>query len=316
VLHLPGRTGYEWRLRVKTESPYHPGEIAVQERAGGRASATKIGRSVDDRIEPPAAHFLAQRYTLYVGSVDARGHVWASELAGPPGFVTVTDARTVHVDTAPRPDDPLAEALRSGPSQVGLLAIDLVTRRRYRVNGVARAVVGGGFDVAVAQAFGNCPKYIQRREPTAVVEPSSHVVTRPAVALDEAQRARIGRADTFFLATAHPTGSDVSHRGGRPGFVRTIDPHTLRWPDYQGNTMFLSLGNLAADARAGVLFVDFETGDLLQATGRASIDWTPEAVAEFGGAERVVELRIDAVRDTPGGSPLRWRLVEPSPFNP
>jgi hypothetical protein len=199
---------------------------------------------------------------------------------------------------------------------MGLLAIDLVTRRRFRVNGVARAVAGGGFDVAVAQAFGNCPKYIQRREPAAVVEPAGDAAARRTSAFDETQRARIERADTFFLATAHPTGVDVSHRGGRPGFVRTVDAQTLRWPDYRGNTMFMSLGNVAAHGRAGVLFVDFDTGDVLQASGRATIDWSPEHARDSAGAERMVELRVDEVRDTPGASPLRWRLVEPSPFNP
>jgi len=136
-------------------------------------------------------------------------------------------------------------------------------------------------------------------------------------ALSDAWRACIERADTFFLATAHPTaGADVSHRGGTPGFVRILDERTLAWPDYQGNMMFMSLGNIAANPAAGILLVDFESGDVLQLTGEARIDWNPERAATLAGAERVIELRVDEVIDAPGASPLRWRLVETSPFNP
>jgi hypothetical protein len=296
---------------------FHPGEIAVQERVGVRYGAEKIGRGIDDEVPPAAAQFLAQRYSLYLGSLDAAGRPWASQLVGPPGFVTTVDPRTVRIDAAPAPGDPLAENLRSN-AQVGLLAIDLVTRRRYRVNGTATIAPGGGIEVAVVQALGNCPKYIQVREPVGVSEVQSDAsrVTRAAT-LSAAQRARIERADTFFLATANPdAGTDVSHRGGRPGFVRTVDERTLVCPDYQGNMMFMSLGNIEAYPHAGALFVDFENGDVLQVSGGARIDWDPERARAFPGAERVVELRVDAVVDAPGASPLRWRLVEPSPVNP
>ncbi|HXJ33325.1 MAG TPA: pyridoxamine 5'-phosphate oxidase family protein [Candidatus Eisenbacteria bacterium] len=296
---------------------FHPGEIAVQERVGVRYGAEKVGRGIDDEVPPAAAHFLAQRYSLYVGSLDAAARPWASQLVGPPGFVTTVDPRTVRIDAAPAPGDPLGENLRAN-AQVGLLAIDLVTRRRYRVNGTATIAPGGSIEVAVVQALGNCPKYIQVREPVGVSEAQSDAsrVTRTAT-LSAAQRTRIERADTFFLATASPdAGTDVSHRGGRPGFVRTIDERTLLWPDYQGNMMFMSLGNIEAYPHAGALFVDFENGDVLQMTGTATIDWDPERARTFPCAQRVIELRVDDVIDAPGASPLRWRLVEPSPANP
>jgi hypothetical protein len=296
---------------------FHPGEIAVQERAGVRAGASKIGRSIENEVPPAAALFLAQRYTLYVGSCDAEGRPWASELAGPPGFVTVPDPRTVRIDAAVAPGDPLLDDLRADP-RIGLLAIDPVTRRRVRVNGLASRDREGAIEVAVAQAYGNCPKYIQRREPSAMrPEPRGAAAVTRTHALSAAQRARIAAADTFFLATAHPTsGADVSHRGGRPGFVHVVDERHLAWPDYQGNMMFMSLGNLTVDPRAGLLFVDFETGDVLQLTGTARIEWGADRLAAFPGAERVLELDVDAVIDSPGASPIRWRLLEPSPFNP
>jgi predicted pyridoxine 5'-phosphate oxidase superfamily flavin-nucleotide-binding protein len=298
-------------------SVFHPGEVAVQERVGVRAGAAKIGRSIDTIVEPGPAHFLAQRYTLYAGSLDADGRPWASQLVGPPGFVTALGPSLVRIDAAPAPGDPLLANLGANPA-IGLLAIDLVTRRRFRVNGTVRSVVGGVIEVAVAQAFGNCPKYIQRREPIGVgdAKPDPDRVVR-SVTLSEAQRARIGAADTFFLATAHPTaGVDVSHRGGRPGFVETPDARTLVWPDYQGNMMFMSLGNIATSPRAGVLVVDFERGDVVALTGTATIDWDPDRASRFAGAGRMIELRVEAVVDVPEASALRWRLLEPSPVNP
>ena len=281
------------------------------------AGAAKIGRSIDDAIAAPAAHFLAQRYTLYVGSLDSEGRPWASQLVGPPGFVTVIEPRTVRIDAAPAPGDPLLANVRANP-RVGLLAIDLVTRRRFRVNGAAEVDDRGGLSISVDQAYGNCPKYIQRREPAAVSDELGDTsrVSRHT-SLTPEMRARIERADTFFLATANPTaGTDVSHRGGRPGFVQVASADHLVWPDYQGNMMFMSLGNVAVYPRAGLLFVDFETGDVLQLTGRASIDWDPTRAAAFPGAQRLVELDVETVIDAPAASPLRWRLVEPSPANP
>jgi uncharacterized protein len=298
-------------------TPYHPGELAVQERVGVRSGAAKIAAGIEGIVEPAPAHFLAQRYTLYVGSLDEGGRPWASQLTGPPGFVTADGPAIVRIDAAPAPGDPLLANLRANPA-VGLLAIDLTTRRRFRVNGTVRSVTDGVIEVAVAQAFGNCPKYIQRREPVGVSDsrPGASRVVRSA-ALSESQRARIAAADTFFLATAHPSaGADVSHRGGRPGFVETPDERTLVWPDYQGNMMFMSLGNVTVHPRAGVLVVDFEQGDVLSLTGSVTIDWEPARASRFSGAGRVLELRVEDVIDAPEASPIRWRLLEASPFNP
>ena len=297
--------------------PFHAGEIAVQERVGVRPGAKRIGRSIDAEIAPAAAHFLAQRYTLYVGTLDAGGRPWASQLFGPPAFVGAVDARPVRIDAAPAPGDPLLENLRADP-HIGLLAIDLVTRRRFRVNGTAAVGTDGTIVVTVAQAYGNCPKYIQRREPVEVrpAPPDPTRVVRHQ-SLTAIARAQIARADTFFLATAHPTeGADVSHRGGRPGFVQVASDTRLVWPDYQGNMMFMSLGNVAVHPFAGLLFVDFETGDVLQLTGRAAIDWDAAHAATVPGAERLVTFDVDEMIAAPAASPLRWRLVEASPTNP
>ena len=299
------------------KTPFHEGERSVQERAGVSRMADKIGTGVDDSIPPPAQEFLRRRYVVQLGSVSQRGAVWASQRVAPPGFMTCPDEHTLRIEAAAVPGDPLVANLRGDP-RLGLLAIDLPTRRRYRVNG--RAFLEGDEVIAIRvdQAYGNCPKYIQRREPVEAldVHPADRDVAHGAV-LTEPQRTFVESADTFFLATAHPdAGADVSHRGGRPGFVRVSGERMLVWPDYAGNTMFMSLGNLSVNPHAGLLFVDFDSGTTLQLTGRARVDWDAARAATFPGAQRVVELEIDETVETRNASPLRWKLVEPSPFNP
>jgi predicted pyridoxine 5'-phosphate oxidase superfamily flavin-nucleotide-binding protein len=295
--------------------PFHDGERAVQERAGVRANARRIGGAIGAELGAPVAHFLRQRITLYAGSIAGDGSVWASQLTGPPGFVVAADERTVVVDGGIEPGDPLRAHL-GVDAPLALLAIDLVTRRRVRVNGRVRARAGSTLSVRVEETFGNCPKYIQSREPVAV-EPGASTAGVGGERLTDAHRRLIARADTFFLATAHPEiGADVSHRGGLPGFVVTPDDRTLVWGDYQGNMMFQSLGNLAVDPRAGLLFVDFEGATTLQLTGTATVDWSESRAARIPGAQRTIEFHLSRVVEHPCGNPIRWRLLEPSPHNP
>jgi len=172
--------------------------------------------------------------------------------------------------------------------------------------------------VEAREAYTNCPKYIQARAPEAVAGTAApEPAAERSPSLGTEQREFVARADTFFIATTHPErGADASHRGGAPGFVRVEGGRRLVWPDYSGNAMFNTLGNLAVDPRAGLLFVDFEKGNTLQVSGSAGIIWDEGRAAEFAGAERVVEFEVKEVVETRGALPLRWRLEEYSPFNP
>jgi predicted pyridoxine 5'-phosphate oxidase superfamily flavin-nucleotide-binding protein len=141
--------------------------------------------------------------------------------------------------------------------------------------------------------------------------------TVPSHELTGEQRRLISEADTFFIASAQPEGgADASHRGGNPGFIRFLDENTLEFPDYPGNTMFNTLGNIAVNPNAGLLFLDFERGGTLQLTGEARIVWDAERAASFAGAKRVVEFRVEEAIETRGIVPLRWRFEGYSPFNP
>lgn len=300
---------------------YHEGEVAMQTRAGTHQSAQRMSKGIQPTLPRGMGAYLRSQCLAVVASVAARGRIWASALLGQPGFLDAPDERTVEINAVHAPGDPLGESLRSG-APVGLLVIDLAARRRLRVNGRARVRPAGGILVEVEVVFGNCPKYIQARAlesdaKLGLAAAGEWGAPRASQFLNNAQREWIAAADTFFIASAHPeAGADASHRGGLPGFVRVVNPSNLLWPDYPGNGMFQTLGNLLANPRAGLLFVDFEVGRTLQLTGTAHVEDDAALRGQFAGAERVVEFAIEHVIENSGTQPHRWRFLEYSPYNP
>ena len=295
---------------------FHEGEEAVQARAGVQAESRRLGRGISRAIPDGAESFLEAQRMAVVAGVDDGGRVWASLVTGGPGFITAPDSRTLHLSATLPGRDPLGEALREG-RWLGVLVFDPERRRRLRVNGRVASARPGSIEVRTEEVFGNCPKYIQARAPEADTERPREGLVRRGDSLDLEQRLAIERADTFFIASVHAgAGADASHRGGQPGFVRVLDERRLRIPDYAGNNMFQTLGNIAVDQRVGLLFVDFERGTTLQLSGRARILWEPADYADLKGANRAVEVEIDHVVEITGQGPLGWRFVEYSPFNP
>jgi uncharacterized protein len=307
---------------MATGDPFHDGERWVQERTGEREIALRNGAVLWEAIPARAIPFLAQQRMLAVGSVDEQGALWASVLFGARGLASSQDGRSVVIDRArldASPDDALWSNLSTG-ADVGLLAIDLGSRRRLRVGGVVSGLDEGRVEVRVREAFPNCPKYIQRRhlrddpgapppEPPPRASGTSLTVVRGAIA----------RADTMFVASRHPTrGVDVSHRGGAPGFVRVLDPGRLRVPDYAGNSMFSTLGNLVVDGRAGLVVLDFEGGRLLQMTGTVSVrfDEAEDPRQPTGGTGRYWEFQLARWLELPVAPRLAWELLDLSPHNP
>jgi uncharacterized protein len=301
----------------RTSSPFHEGEIAVQRRAGVEGTAAVVGRNVQRVVPDQFAEFLAAQPFVVIGGRDQHERVWASLIVGGVGFAQATDPGRVVFRATPPPGDPLEESFAAPGSQMGVLALEAHSRGRIRLNGVATRV-DDGIALTIAEVFGNCPKYIQRRIPVEALEPLAAAAHGATTALDDEQAASIGAADTFFIASAHPRrGADASHRGGTPGFVEVAPGgRRLRFPDYQGNRMFQTLGNLAIDPRAGLLFVDWETGSTLQLTGKARILWDEDAISRHPGAERVVDFAIAEVREHGRAMPARWRLIEASRHNP
>jgi len=294
-------------------SPYHAGERAVQTKAGVRDQAKQVGKIVHNDIPDRAWGLLADQRFVVAGWRDRDGRVWASWLTGNAGFLSEGGGR-LYVQTHPVDGDPLSGALRDG-MWMGLLVIDLHTRDRLRVNGRLH-VTDTGFAVEPDEVYPNCPKYIQQRSLRPSDETTSGSPIRTAQLTTE-QQAWIADADTFFIASLHPeTGADVSHRGGDPGFVEIVSTTRLAWPDYPGNNMFNTLGNIEAHPPVGLLFVDVEDGTVLQMTGAGRVIWDDERTEAYGPAERVVEVDISDVIEIPRGNSLRWELDAYSPFNP
>lgn len=224
------------------------------------------------------------------------GQPWASVIAGAPGFLEVAGGELIRVNGVASPGDPLADNLVAG-SPVGLLGIELDNRRRNRANGLVEAASAGFFDVRIQQAFGNCPNLIQTRRLRHV--PGVQVGAAALRSLDLEAIATVSSADTFFVASyADGRGGvseravDISHRGGRPGFI-DVRGNCLTIPDYAGNRYFNTLGNILSSGRAGLLFVDVNSGDLLQLTGHAALLKTTPAPS-FKGAERLWQVHVDA----------------------
>lgn len=291
-------------------NPYHRDELAAQELAGGGAPGGAIRNFMPDQHR----QFFAAMPYLFAAVPDKEGWPLATVLTGEPGFIRSPDPVTLAIDALPAPDDPALQGFSAG-QPVGLLGLDLATRRRNRANGGIAALGGQGFSVAVEQSFGNCPKYIQlRRVRRATATPAQ---AEPLSGLDAEAAALIGSADTFFVASrAHARaeergGCDISHRGGLPGFV-VVGSDRLTVPDFSGNRYYNTLGNLLGEPRAGLLFIDFETGDLLQLQGTVEIDWEPYLALR--GAERSWRFEVERGWRRRGALPLRFSLVEVSPF--
>jgi predicted pyridoxine 5'-phosphate oxidase superfamily flavin-nucleotide-binding protein len=298
-------------------SVYHAGELSVQRQAGVEVQAHRIGQGIRSTIPPAAQAFLLQQPMVLVGSIDAGGHVWASLLTGVPGFLTPVDEQTLRITATPVFGDPLRDNLHDH-TEVGLLAIDLANRRRMRLNGQIENLPDGGFAVCARQVYANCVKYIQARTlETIGAQMCGPGIIRRSDRLTAEQQVWVTHSDTLFIGSAHPDGgADVSHRGGNPGFVHVVDARTLIIPDYAGNTMFQTLGNLQANPQAGLLLVNFASGATLQVTGTARIMWDAERVAGFAGAQRLVEVTVAEAVEIAEAHPFRSHTVEYSPFNP
>jgi len=297
-----------------------------------------------DVLVPQHRAFFPLLPWLLVGSVNDSGQPDATLLAGPPGFVHAPDERHLRIDALPADDDPLAGRLRIG-SAIGLLGLQAHTRRRNRANGTVVAVDDRGWTLRVDQSYGNCPKYIVPREARwlpplrlgSAVHPSLSVGAfgarqhrengRPdAHGLSDDAARLVAGADTCFVATAHPDagegtspaqGVDMSHRGGPPGFVQRVGGNDLQLPDYPGNRLYNTLGNLQLNPLASLLFIDFDHRRAVTLSVRALAPQTGPVTTGDGRlplADHAPPRRFEVLhtRWHRGVLPLGWhRLDEP-----
>ncbi|UGQ49067.1 pyridoxamine 5'-phosphate oxidase family protein [Massilia endophytica] len=256
---------------VAAPSPWHEGERTLQRTLGAEQRMDEIGRKVIRRYMPDQHRdFFAQLPFAVMGAVDPQGMPWATLRAGQPGFLHSPDPETLTLALPRVPQDPADAGMEDGDA-IGLLGIELHTRRRNRVNGTLHRPAQGPAHLSVAESFGNCPQYITLRQVSAAPAADER---QELPALDDAAHALIAGAATFFVATYSDEGErrvDVSHRGGAPGFVQLSPDGSVLVPDYEGNRFFSTLGNMLLNGKAGLVFVDFGQGSLLQLSGEAQV---------------------------------------------
>ncbi len=323
---------------TQTQSPFHRGEQEVQTRLGIRDKVEAIGRRiVRDYFPEQHREFYSLLPFLVVGMTDSQDRPWASILTGPPGFITSPTIHELHIATQPLFGTPIADQFQVG-ANIGILGILPENRRRNRCIGHISQVDAQGITIAIDQTFGNCPQYIQTRDIEVLPDsasPQAEKKIEQGHRLDAQAQQLIQQSDTLFIATAYGSdqastdtpgadpsskmknpafGTDVSHRGGKPGFVRVENDQTVIFPDFTGNFIFNTVGNILVNPKAGLLFIDYKTRDLLYLTGRAEIIWDGDEVQAFLGAERFIRVFIEEWQRVEASLPLWFTFGEYSPI--
>ena len=325
--------------------PWHEGEEKMHR-------LTKVEKQQNPNspyLTPGAAQMLQRAPLLALGTVDEKGRPWATLWGGEtplaqPMAQSIIGIRTM-VDSR---NDPVVDLLYGGRADgevikeqgagrmVSGLTIDLEKRRRVKLYGRMVAGALGNIDsdndaesstsvgqvqlvIKIEQSMGNCPKYLNcKRIYPVLPEPrlTSDTTTLPQEALD-----LIAKADTLFISSCdHDKDMDMNIRGGPPGFVRVQsndDSSTiLVWPEYSGNNLYQTLGNLQTSPKAGLVFPDFETGDVLYVTGDTEILLGKEANAVLPRSRLAVRLTLTGARFVQKGLPFRGESLERSPYSP
>lgn len=291
---------------------FHPDE----RRAQTLAQLDIVSAPIRSAMPEQHRDFFAGLPYVLASTLDENGWPLATLLTGQPSFIRSPDATHLRINAPRRQDDPALAAMHSG-KEIGLLGIDFSNRRRNRVNGRIGLMDKNRIEIVVDQSFGNCPKYIQIRELVESTRQNPLPLREDLVTLDDDARRLIAGADTFFVAThAHSDkpqgGADISHRGGKPGFVK-IEGNRLWIPDFSGNNYMNTLGNLLAQPRAALLFPDFDNSDILHLQGTTEILWQPGALNGPDGAQRYWCMDIARAWRFRGALPWRGLHVQYSP---
>ncbi|GEM49321.1 pyridoxamine 5'-phosphate oxidase family protein [Deinococcus cellulosilyticus] len=283
------------------ETGYHPGEKHLQGRMGELAVAAKVGQMITPVIPPAAIQFLREQFFVVTATLQEDQIPWPDLLLGHPGFLQATGPSTLHISGIGQD-----RGFQLG-QEIGTLTLQPHTRRRMRLNGTVTSLEAG-LTIEAHQVYSNCPKYIQARtfEPRTRPEPQTLHLT----ALDPTTLRIIEQADTFFVASgARGYGADASHRGGHPGVIKVQDAQTLSFPDFSGNRMYNTLGNLHLNPKVGLLFVDFADGHVLRLLGKAEV-----LIGE--DLSRTVEVHLEAADLTQHAFPYHQRFLGYSPHIP
>ncbi|EWC46433.1 hypothetical protein DRE_04376 [Drechslerella stenobrocha 248] len=324
---------------------FHPGEVNVQR----LLHVPNQDNPTVPFLHPGVARFISASKLVAIGTTSPSGHPWTSLLAGAPGFAQGVGSGLLAIQTVIPAGDPIYEnlgekgwgevedGLAKGEGMVAGLAVDLEKRLRVKFYGRSgremrrankRAV---GLVMEVEQTLWNCPKYMNARQldivaaepPEPVAESTTLSASLPQEALD-----LISRSDMFFVSSRNGyTDMDTNHRGGPPGFVRVLppsdpaadEPTTLVWPEYSGNRLYQTLGNLQVTPLAGLTFPDYNTGDILYTTGTVEILIGDAAEAVLNRSKLAIKYTVTEARYSKAALGVRFAQAEQvkwSPYNP
>ena len=309
--------------------------------------------SVPDRGDPtkPGLSAHAQRLLhlsslLAVGTVDDEGRPWTTLLGGEQGFARSLGQSIVGVKAlADASHDPVLRTLLAQPRvstpgeyetarEFSALGIHLASRDRVKLQG---RLLGGSrvgnesslntsqdeatevqMALAIEGSLGNCPKYLNKKDivlavPLPVPLPATLPLPQPALDL-------LAKADTIFITSHHPSHMSTNHRGGPPGFIRVecndSQSVILAYPEYSGNRLYQTLGNLILDPRAGIVVPDFDTGNVLYISGTSKIIFGKDASRLLPRSNLAVQIRVEAAKFVHKGLGFRGLPGERSPYNP
>jgi len=307
--------------KPKNTTPFHQGESDFQARAGANTDlAALANRAITNFLPKQHQTFFSMLPMVLVGAEDQNQDIWSSLLIGDIGFIKINDEHSFTINNQFMDIDPLAGNLKAG-DEMGFLGIQFETRRRNRVSAKLSEVTDFNMTLEVKQCYGNCPKYIQRRQGKMIASaesPESIVFD----SFDEDMSLFIHSIDSLFIASQHIDGDedlnrgiDSSHRGGMPGFVRVQDNKTLLIPDYIGNNFFNTMGNISLNPKVGIQFLDYEHGHRVMLTGTAEIIWAEDKELPFDGVDRMIRFTLKKGYHLKNSFPFEWEFQSYSPLS-
>ncbi|KKK15833.1 hypothetical protein ARAM_004545 [Aspergillus rambellii] len=322
-------------LRLRGTCPLDRTDLAKQER---EKAAARRKKPVEDEEDEWDGLMMKQSPLLAIGALDKEGRPWSSVWGGEEGFATPTSMSSFDVRTpVGETYDPVVESLLLDPAHnsgklVSFLAIDLENRQRVKLYGKLTA---GSLDILgedehiqagiahlavhVDGSLGNCPKYLNAKH-ILPAPPDPKLISENAQLPSEAIRL-LHRADCLFISSSHGNEDmDTNIRGGPPGFVRVISNEpsgaVFVYPEYSGNRLYQTLGNLQTNPLAGYVFPDFETGNALFVTGKAEILIGKDAASVLPHSNLAVRVTTTASRFVEKALTFRGIPGKPSPYNP
>ncbi|KAJ5467214.1 Riboflavin synthase-like beta-barrel [Penicillium sp. IBT 31633x] len=311
--------------------PWHEGE----ERLHNLLRVPHSDNPTVPYLSPRAAFLVREAPLIALGILDSQGRPWSTVWGGAAGFAEpVSESSSIGLRTqVDSKYDPVVQALlsanhttESAGKMISGLAVDLENRRRVKLYG--RIVAGSLSDgdegqaqlvVHIQESLGNCPKYMNKKH--IVPAQSDPKLISDSPQLSAAAIELLSRADTMFVSSSHgATTMDTNTRGGPAGFIRVesndVSGAVIVYPEYSGNRLYQTLGNLQTTPRAGFVVPDFASGNVLYFTGSTEILVGKNAATILPRSNLALRVTIAAAIFVENGLGFRGEAGDPSPYNP